>query len=228
MGMYDRDWYKEKYQKKTDKNTSAHAWSQDERNQWQSKLDAASSKSRNNKLGKNIALFVILSISSAVAIKSVVGKDGFSLQTISETLGLGRVFGTAPDGTPWPQATGYLPGHPTLATQGRGSITIDNRNGNEDVFVQILDGAKAVRQAYIKRNDRFELTGVTPGSYQLKVLKIQSGTAYRIMEPITLKVTRDGNSTSWSSKTIRLNSKSEQGTILTQQRISRAGLTNTH
>ncbi|NLC10531.1 MAG: hypothetical protein GX782_11290 [Gammaproteobacteria bacterium] len=224
MGMHDRDWYKEKYQKNAHNKHSGHAWSQAERNQWQSKLDAASSKGRYNKLGKNIALFVILSISGAVAIKALVGKDGFSLQTISETLGLGRVLGTAPDGTPWPEATGYLPGHPVLATQGRGSITIDNRNGNEDVFVQILDGTNTVRQAYVNHNDKFELTAVTPGSYELKVLKIQSGIAYRIMEPITLSVTRDGNSTSWGSTTIRLNSKSEQGSILSPQRISRAGL----
>lgn len=89
MGMHDRDWYKEKYQKNAHNKHSGHAWSQAERNQWQSKLDAASSKGRYNKLGKNIALialFVILSISGAVAIKALVGKDGFSLQTISETL----------------------------------------------------------------------------------------------------------------------------------------------
>lgn len=219
MGMYDRDWYRERYKKKNQQSNSGRSWSHSEQSQWQSKLDAANRKSRNGKLAKNIALFLALSFGCAMTIKVVLGKEELSLQTFLETAGLGKTFGTAPDGSPWPEITGYLPGYSVLETQGRGSITIDNQNGKQDTFVQLLKNGSPIRQIYVRSNDLFELAAVTPGTYELKVLEIQSGQAYRVVEPIILGVTKSANSTSWESKTVRLQAVSGN---LTRERISRS------
>lgn len=220
MGMYDRDWYKEKHQKQSGRtNKSGRSWSDSERDQWQSKLDAANRKGRRSTLVRNIILFFALSFGAAFAIKTVLGKDDFSLQTFFETLGMGKTLGTAPGGRPWPAVTGYMPGNPVLATQGRGSITIDNLNGKQDAFVQLMEGSTAVRQAFVRSNEQFQFATVTPATYELRVLEVQSGKAYRVVEPIVLGMTKTGNSTSWESKTIRLNAVSGN---LTRERISRA------
>lgn len=219
MGMHDRDWYKERYKNTHQQTNPGRSWSHSEQNQWQSKLDAANRKKSNGKLIKNIALFLVLSLSCAVALKVVIGKEELSLQTFLETIGLGKALGTAPDGTPWPESTGYLPGHSVLANKGRGSITIDNQNGKQDVFVQLLKNGSPVRQTYIRSNDLFELSAVTPDTYELRVLEIQSGQAYRVVEPITLGITKSDNSITWDNKTIRLQAESGN---LSRERISKS------
>ncbi|TDQ35362.1 hypothetical protein [Thiopseudomonas denitrificans] len=219
MGMHDRDWYKERYKKTNQQNNPGRAWSNSEKNQWQSKLDAANRKNKTGKLAKNIALFLVLSFASAMAIKVTLGKEDLSVQSFLETLGLGKLLSTAPNGSAWPEKTGYLPGQPVLATEGRGSITIDNRNGKQDAYVQLLQSDSPVRQIYVRRNDSFELTAVTPGTYQLKVLEIQSGQAYKVVEPITLGINRSANSISWDNKTIRLQAESGN---LSRERIPKS------
>lgn len=219
MGMYDRDWYKEKYQKQASRtNKSGRSWTDRERDQWQNKLDAANRKGRRSILARNIILFLVLSFGAAFAIRTVLVKDDFSMQTLFETLGLGKILGAAPNGRAWPAVTGYMPGYPVLATQGRGSITIDNLSGNQDAFVKLMEGSTAVRQAFVRSNEQFEFASVTPGAYELRVLEIQSGQAYRVVEPIILGMTRTDNSTSWESKTISLSVVSGN---LTRERISR-------
>ena len=113
----------------------------------------------------------------------------------------------APNGSVWPKGAGYVAGYDRLNTDGLSSVTIDNSSNDSDVFVKLvsLDGPEAypVRQFYIPKFARFELSNVSSGTYDIRYRDLESGGLSR-SESFQLQETPTGNGTQYSQVTMTL------------------------
>ena len=120
----------------------------------------------------------------------------------------------APNGEPWPAATGYVSGYKRLHTNGLSSVTVDNSQNDSDVFVKLVYRGEqqpvAVRVFFIRAREQFRLANVRAGVYDirykdldagviskseafdLKEIEVADGVQYSKMH-LTLYKVRDGN-----------------------------------
>ena len=114
---------------------------------------------------------------------------------------------TAPNGKPWPTASGYIAGYSKLHTKGLSTVTVDNSSNNSDVFVKLvsLDGDKAypVRTFFISGNYTFTLRNVTSGNYDIRYRDLNSGGLSR-SESFYLKQNKTEDGTVFSNLTMTL------------------------
>ncbi|WP_231586539.1 J domain-containing protein [Cupriavidus basilensis] len=114
---------------------------------------------------------------------------------------------TAPNGYPWPNRSGYVPGYPVLKTNGLSTLTIDNTRNDADVFLKVFSlnaGSKTpVRFAFIKAGASFEFAGIAPGDFDVRYMDLDTGRISR-SEPFTLDETAEYNGTQYSKTTLTL------------------------
>jgi hypothetical protein len=80
------------------------------------------------------------------------------------------VTAEAPNGEPWPEQSGYIPGYP-LGNSGREmSVVIDNSANATPVFVKIYDLERRsnVRHAYVLGNGTLTIDALAAGKYEVR------------------------------------------------------------
>lgn len=84
---------------------------------------------------------------------------------------------TAPNGTPWPKASGYIDGY--AQTRGRGSMTlyVDNIRNPSDVFAELFagKGGEPVRTFFIEERSHLILDRLDAGSYHIRYRQLDNG-----------------------------------------------------
>jgi hypothetical protein len=85
----------------------------------------------------------------------------------------------ADNGSPWPQASGYIKGYPHQFTDGRSQVTVDNSNTNSDMFVKLFNldepKAKTVRVFFIKAGDQYTVNNIRQGNYDIRYKNLHTG-----------------------------------------------------
>jgi hypothetical protein len=126
---------------------------------------------------------------------------------------------TAPNGQAWPQIAAYVAGYKQFRSEGRSTLTVDNRQNDSDVFVKLVfigsTKASPVRHFYIPAGQAFTVKSIKAGDYDLRYRDLGSGKltrseAFTLVEEVTetgtrfsnmsltLYKVRDGNSQSYS------------------------------
>ena len=86
---------------------------------------------------------------------------------------------SAPNGQAWPARSGYVDGYPQLNRGGLSDVTIDNSHNDADMFAKLvsLDGPTAlpVRTVFVAAHDRFKITGLNIGTYDLRYRNLATG-----------------------------------------------------
>jgi hypothetical protein len=104
-------------------------------------------------------------------------------------------------GTPFPTKSGYLKGYPALSVGGYSSVTVDNSQNSSDVFVKLftLDTTppKAASVFFIRAHDKFTVTDVQPGNYDIRYRDLTSGGLSRT-EQFNLKEVRTARGVEFS------------------------------
>jgi hypothetical protein len=89
----------------------------------------------------------------------------------------------APNGMPWPEASGYVEGYARLRTDGLLTVIVDNSRNRSDVFAKLvaLDAGAAVgvRAMFVKAGERFAVERVRPGTYELRYRDLDAGVLSR-------------------------------------------------
>jgi hypothetical protein len=92
----------------------------------------------------------------------------------------------APNGSPWPAASGYVAGYPRLAVGGDADVVVDNSEGRNDLFVKLvrLDSPQptAVRIVLVRAGQTFPLKRVGPARYDMRYLNLDTGSIHRTDE----------------------------------------------
>ncbi|MFL6708387.1 MAG: J domain-containing protein [Massilia sp.] len=84
---------------------------------------------------------------------------------------------TAPNGKPWPAATGYVDGY-AVANQGEHMrVNIDNARNESAVFVRLidLDRGASVRHAYVLPHEALSIDRLSAGRYQVRYQNVDPG-----------------------------------------------------
>jgi hypothetical protein len=114
---------------------------------------------------------------------------------------------TAPNGEPWPAASGYISGFPRLRTNGLSSVTIDNTQNETDVMVKLVgmygEEPIPVRTIYIAAHDSFTAERVNKGTYDIRYRDLESGALSR-SEPFALLEIPMPSGTQYSTITMTL------------------------
>lgn len=95
---------------------------------------------------------------------------------------------TAPNGSKWPNASGYVSGYPMITGMGKSSINVENIRNSSDVFVQLYEknSTQAVRSFFITERSEFLLNQLDAGEYFVRYYQLDSGD-YLDSESVTLK-----------------------------------------
>ena len=95
-----------------------------------------------------------------------------------------------PTGEPWPVESGYVPGFKELFNDGLSSVTIDNSANPSDVYVKLYalrePRSFTVRWVFVKAGERYVVTQLRSGRYDLRYRDLDSGMITRT-EPFDLK-----------------------------------------
>ncbi len=85
----------------------------------------------------------------------------------------------APDGQPWPSASGYLTGYLPADTRGRSVLTIDNTQNGSDVcaalFEHRFEHPTPVRVFLLRAHEQFKIMNISSGSYDFRYQDLDSG-----------------------------------------------------
>jgi hypothetical protein len=115
---------------------------------------------------------------------------------------------TAPNGAPWPAQSGYVARAQRLNTNGLSAITIDNRQNDADVFVKLIHHKSeheriAVRLFLIRAHDRFRISSVRQGKYDIRYRDLDSGVISK-SDPFLLEERAVAGGTEYSDLTLTL------------------------
>ena len=86
----------------------------------------------------------------------------------------------APNGEPWPEQSGYIPGYP-MGNSGREmTVVVDNSANANPVFVKIwdLERRSNVRHAYVLGNGTLTIDGLAAGKYEVRYQNVVSSSAH--------------------------------------------------
>jgi DnaJ domain len=86
----------------------------------------------------------------------------------------------APNGEPWPEQSGYIPGYP-MGNSGREmTVVVDNSANANPLFVKIwdLERRSNVRHAYVLGNSTLTIDGLAAGKYEVRYQNVVSSTAH--------------------------------------------------
>lgn len=114
---------------------------------------------------------------------------------------------TAPNGAAWPAMAGYIDGEPRLRTKGLSTVTVDNDQNSNDVFVKLVAiGVKStepVRQFFIPAHGEFEARNLEAGEYDIRYMDLDDGSLAR-SESFSLKQMEEVGGTRFSNITMTL------------------------
>lgn len=83
----------------------------------------------------------------------------------------------------WPSQAGYINGYPILNTEGFSLVTIDNSRNSSNVFVKLyylgINDGYPVRHFYIPAYEKFILTNVTSGRYDIRYQDLESNQLFK-------------------------------------------------
>lgn len=100
----------------------------------------------------------------------------------------------APNGMPWPASSDYVKGYPRKFTDGLSMVTVDNSGNDSDVMVKLYalstEGPTCARVFFVKHGDRFTVTHIRRGTYDIRYRNLESGTlskseAFDLQETVT-------------------------------------------
>jgi hypothetical protein len=118
-----------------------------------------------------------------------------------------RLLTTECGGVPYPTKTGYIKKCPALAIGGYSSVTVDNSQNDSDVFVKLFSLAttppKAASVFFIRARDKFTVTDVQPGNYDVRYRDLTSKALSRT-EQFNLKEVRASTGVKFSRFTLTL------------------------
>jgi hypothetical protein len=84
---------------------------------------------------------------------------------------------------PWPANEGYLPGFDTGASDGVKEVAIFKLRAGSSFLIKLCwvgEGpCTPLRLVYLLNQERFSMRGITNGTYELRVLNLKSGRAWR-------------------------------------------------
>lgn len=83
----------------------------------------------------------------------------------------------APNGEPWPEKSGYVPGYPIADPGKQMQLFIDNSANTSPVFVKIydLDRSANIRHVYIQAGDTWNVGELAAGKYEVRYQDIVVG-----------------------------------------------------
>ena len=89
----------------------------------------------------------------------------------------------APSGLSWPSSSDYVGGYHQLNTDGMSQVIIDNSHNDFDVFVKVVylgEGEpETTRAVFLSARDRFTVSNLSAGTYDLRYQNLDSGTLLR-------------------------------------------------
>lgn len=83
----------------------------------------------------------------------------------------------APNGTPWPQDSGYVAGYPVITGMGNSTIVADNVRNSSDVFGQLYEKTSqhALRTFFLRERGQLELRDLDAGEYFIRYHQLDDG-----------------------------------------------------
>ena len=84
---------------------------------------------------------------------------------------------TAPNGEPWPAASGYVEGYPVGNLGGEMQVQVDNTANSSPVFVKVydLDRRANVRHAWVAAHESLTIDKLAAGKYEVRYQNIEAG-----------------------------------------------------
>jgi DNA/RNA endonuclease YhcR with UshA esterase domain len=87
------------------------------------------------------------------------------------------------EGYPFPSTTGYIKGYQIKAKTGRSTVTIDNSQGNFDVFIKLFtlssERPQTIRAFLVKQGQEFTVENVTRGTYDVRYRNLSTCKLFR-------------------------------------------------
>ena len=123
------------------------------------------------------------------------------------------------EGYPFPSTTGYIKGYQIKAKTGLSTLTIDNSQGDFDLFVKLFtlssERPQTIRGFLIKQGEKFTAENVTRGTYDvryrnLSTCKIFRTKKFKIREEKTSEGTRFSRIELTTYKAVQGNTRHEQ------------------
>lgn len=84
---------------------------------------------------------------------------------------------TAPNGVPWPAASGYIDGYPIGNNGEEMQVMVDNTANSSPVFVKVydLDRRSNVRHVYVLAHESLAIEKLAAGKYEVRYQNIEAG-----------------------------------------------------
>lgn len=118
-----------------------------------------------------------------------------------------------------PQSSGPILGSMQTTSTGLSTVTIDNSQNNTDVVLKLCDGAWThclpARHIFIARGDRFTMRSISPGSYDIRYVSLDSG-ALSKSQTFELEEIETTQGTQFSNVTMTLYTVSGGNTRMTK------------
>jgi hypothetical protein len=90
---------------------------------------------------------------------------------------------TTKEGYPFINTTGYIKGYQVKAKTGLSTVTVDNSQGNFDVFVKLFklssERPQTVRAFFVKQGQEFTVENVTRGTYDVRYRNLSTCKLFR-------------------------------------------------
>jgi hypothetical protein len=87
------------------------------------------------------------------------------------------------EGYPFPSNTGYIKGYQVKAKTGLSTVTVDNSQGNIDVFIKLFtlssERPQTVRAFLVKQGQEFTVKNVTRGTYDVRYRNLSTCRLFR-------------------------------------------------
>jgi hypothetical protein len=87
------------------------------------------------------------------------------------------------EGYPFPSTTGYIKGYQVKAKTGLSTLTIDNSQGDYDLFVKLFtlssERPQTIRAFLVKQGQEFTVENVTRGTYDVRYRNLSTCNLFR-------------------------------------------------
>lgn len=87
------------------------------------------------------------------------------------------------EGYPFPSTSGYIKGYQIKAKTGLSTVTIDNSQGDQDLFIKLFtlssERPQTIRAFLIKQGQEFTVKNVTRGTYDVRYRNLSTCKLFR-------------------------------------------------
>ncbi len=87
------------------------------------------------------------------------------------------------EGYPFPSTSGYIKGYQLKAKTGLSTVTLDNSQGNFDVFIKLFtlssERPQTIRAFLVKQGEKFTVKNVTRGTYDVRYRNLSTCRLFR-------------------------------------------------